>query len=274
MGRELGRGGSNGQGGGRSYGGGDATPTEMPEITYTDEIVDPEDVPVFKAWGRVMRDVKAIAKRSLLPVGGDSSGKKVAFRGINEVYAYIGPALRRHGVFPVPHRTETSYRDTKSSRGSVMRECTVTVTFRVYGPTGDYFEGQAAGEATDTGDKATSKAQSIAYRVFLLESVSAAMSAEPDPESVDVERGESFRSAFSYAAEICAEGTSPGRLRQIWTELTAAVRLGEEGRNESNQTEALGDMITRIVKNGRSPAMVVASDGTWPEPAAVPDATP
>jgi hypothetical protein len=250
MGRELSRSGGDRQGG-------QPAAAELPEVVYDAPIAEVADVPVFEAWGRVMRDVKSIAKLSDMPSFGGGGGGRIRFRGINEVYGYVGPALRRHGVMVVPFRTETTYRDTKSAKGSVMRECTALVTFRVYGPRGDFFEGQAAGEAQDTGDKATSKAQSIALRVFVLETVFASMN-EPDPESVDVERGESFRSAASYAREITAEGTSPARLQQIWKEL-GPERRAEVASNELGDAEGLGEMLTRIGQDGRYAAPAAAA---------------
>jgi hypothetical protein len=61
------------------------------------------------------------------------------------------------------------------------------MVYTVVGPMGDSFAGSAYGEAADSGDKAVSKAQSVAYRVFLIQALSIP-TGEPDPDSESHER--------------------------------------------------------------------------------------
>lgn len=136
---------------------------------------------VYAAWSAVMADVQGIAKKDR------NEQQKFLFRGIDAVMNAVGPALRNHGVIVVPTHVEKLMRDAKTTGGKETRECLVTVTYRVTGPAGDWFEGQAPGESLDSGDKATPKAMSVAYRTFLLQALTIPTD-EPDPDSHTFER--------------------------------------------------------------------------------------
>ena len=62
----------------------------------------------------------------------------------------------------------------------------LVVTFSVYGSEGDPITGTVAAEAFDSGDKATAKAMSVAYRTFLLQLLCLPTD-EPDPDSFTYE---------------------------------------------------------------------------------------
>lgn len=142
---------------------------------------------VFEAWSAVMLEVQAISKDSR------NSQQNFNFRGIDAVMNTVGPALRRHGVMVIPEAmSETAERyetapKSNASRGTAMVNRLVEVRFTVYGPRGDSFEGSAYGEAADSGDKAMSKAHSVAYRTFLLQALTIPTD-EADPDATAHER--------------------------------------------------------------------------------------
>lgn len=136
---------------------------------------------VHEAWAAVMGDVQAVRKEDR------NEQQRFFFRGIDAVMNAVGPALRRHGVICVPVRIDPQWRDATTTRDKAARECLVTVTYRVTGPAGDSFEGSAPGESLDSGDKATAKAMSVAYRTFLLQALTIPTD-EPDPDESVYER--------------------------------------------------------------------------------------
>jgi hypothetical protein len=216
---------------------------DLPETTG-----DPEQVSVFVAWNRVMRDVAAIAKSDLY----SAPGTRYNFRGVDRVVNAFGPAMRRHGVIVVSTCVTPAHRDTKSTNDKAMRETTTVVSFRVYGPTGDYFDGQAEGECLDVGDKGTAKAQSVAERVFLL-ITGMVPTDEPDPDKTVHERGEQPRpDPAVYRDEIVDPRTSLGRLRQLRVELVQHRLGGVVQVNESGDEEALLAMCDRIGRERRA----------------------
>ena len=65
-----------------------------------------------------------------------------------------------------------------------MHKAVVKMRYTIIGPDGGQIEGGAYGEAADAGDKAVSKAESVAYRVFLLQGLTIPTDeADPDAES-------------------------------------------------------------------------------------------
>ena len=137
---------------------------------------------VYEAWNDVMRDVQAIRKDSR------NAQQGFNFRGIDAVMNAVGPALREHGVTIVPNSVEAKHRDFTTAKGTTMHEAIVTVGYSVIGPDGGGFAGQSVGEAADAGDKATSKAMSVAYRTFLLQALTIPTD-EPDPDETITDRG-------------------------------------------------------------------------------------
>lgn len=131
-----------------------------------------------QAFTAVQAEISAVSKDGRF----DSGATKYNFRGIDGVVNAVGPALRKHGVVIVPTVLDATYREVEAgSKRTTMRECTVKVRYRVYGPGGDFFDGTVYGEALDSSDKGTAKATSVAYRIFLLQSLTIP-TMEPDPD--------------------------------------------------------------------------------------------
>ncbi|MEV0993460.1 ERF family protein [Nonomuraea sp. NPDC050202] len=221
-----------------------APPEELPDVEVEEREGGPEQVPVHVAWTRVMADVRKISKRDKY----DGRDTKYWFRGVDRTVNTFGPVVRAHGVLVLPVHVEAAHRDTKTAKGTPMRECTVTVTWMVVGPMGDTLPStlQSAGEALDTSDKGTAKAQSVALRVLLL---TAAMvpTGDPDPDAVHVERGEApVRKAADYVEEIHDPRTSIPRLKQIKYEITQSRQGGVLVTNEVGEDEPILNMINRI----------------------------
>lgn len=201
------------------------------------------EVPVHLAWIRVMNEIREIRKSQKF----DAPGTHYNFRGVDPVMNVFGAAQRKHGVIVLPVHTDAAYRDTKTSKGTAMRECTVVVTYDIIGPRGDKLTAQSAGESLDTGDKGTAKAMSVALRTLLLQAGMVPTQAQQDPDQQVYERGEAAgRSAVSYRDEVLDPGTSVGRIRQIYTELGGLRKLAELVTNETGDEESIGDLVKRI----------------------------
>lgn len=219
---------------------------ELPELNIpAPDENGPEMVPAHLAWLRVRTEIGHVGKRDEFKEN-NSNRVKYNFRGIDRVLNAFGPASLRHGVSVLPVKVDASYRDTQSKGGGAMRECTVLVTYHIYGPMGDFIEVQSAGESLDVGDKGTPKAMSTALRSLLLLG-GLVPTDDPDPELTNIERGEAqVRSPQSYLAEILDAGTSQQRLWQIRQELFAHRQAGAMVPNEKGENEAIGALVDRI----------------------------
>jgi hypothetical protein len=226
---------------------GPPAPEQLPDVEIGEPGPDgPEQVPVHVAWSRVMGEIRKIGKADLY----NAAGTRYNFRGIDRTVNAFAPALRKHGVLVLPVSVEASYRDTKTSKGTAMHECTVRVRWMVIGPAGDTLPEllESAGEALDSADKGTAKAQSVALRVLLL-TAGMVPTGDPDPDSVNVERGEAPpRTAASYRDEALEENPSRQRLLQMLYELRQQRRVGEMVTNETGDEEAIGALLERIGK--------------------------
>lgn len=212
---------------------------------------DPDKVSAIEAWSRVMGDVRAIKKERDFK-GGSSGNFK--FRGVDEALNAFGPVCRKHGVVVMPIQTACEYRDIPTNGGGVRRECTATVTYRLYGPAGDHFDAQTIGEAADNAGRATAKAQALALRTLLLTG-GLVPTEDRDADAEYFERGEAnVRTAASYLAEVFSPDTSHARLQQIYRELVSGRIATSLVRNEVGEDEEIGKLVARLGKERKTRA--------------------
>jgi hypothetical protein len=137
---------------------------------------------IYEALAAVMKDVGAVKK------GGHNAQSGYNFRGIDAVTNAVYPALVEHGVIVAPEVQSYDYGTVTVGRNRTeMGHARLTVQFTFYGPEGDSITAQTAGEAFDSGDKATAKAHSVALRTALLQTLCLPTD-EPDPDSRTYER--------------------------------------------------------------------------------------
>lgn len=186
-------------------------------------------VPVHTAYSRVMGDVQYVAKDGQR----SDSGGRYRFRGIDALLNAVGPALRKHGVVFVPSKIlSKEYDQVPTGGGKMMQRCKVTVAYAVLGPAGDVLPLpiESIGEAFDTGDKAGSKAMSVALRTAYIQ----AFAIPVDQPEMDPERGPQYEvtvppppTVAEYLAEINRPTTSIERLRTMRDEINRHG-LGQE----------------------------------------------
>lgn len=87
------------------------------------------------------------------------------FRGIDQVYNALAPALVNHGLLILPRITERTVTERVNQKGTVLFYVVVKAEFDfVSTEDGSVHTVTTYGEAMDSGDKATNKAMSIAYK--------------------------------------------------------------------------------------------------------------
>ena len=201
------------------------------------------------ALAAVMNDVTHVGKE------GKNSAQGYSFRGIDGVLNAVGPAFRRHGVIALPHVEQSEHHLVEVGKNRTpMRQATVIVRYVFHGPRGDSLDCVVAAEAMDSGDKATSKAMSVAHRTALIQAL-ALPTHEPDPDASSYERASAGTSditappastgnsddfpitPFEAKRELLdACGGNAERAREIW---------GERKFNGMNRAE-LDDLIAKV----------------------------
>lgn len=137
---------------------------------------------IHQALNAVMRDVQAVRKDERNAHGGFN------FRGIDAVTNAVGPALREHGVIVTPNVLDARYDVVHvGQKQTVMSRVTLRIEWTWWGPEGDSISCITQGEAFDSGDKATAKAHSVAFRTAMLQTL-ALPTDEKDPDVDTYER--------------------------------------------------------------------------------------
>lgn len=241
---------------------------------------------VDRAWNAVMNQVLAVGKNQRADMG---RGGTYNFRGVDAVVNAVGPALRTHGVTVHPKKildvVTTQY---QTSSGGRMVNKEVRVRWEVRGPLGDSFIGESVGEASDTGDKAMSKAQSVAYRVYLLQALCIPTD-EPDPDLENHARASNAMSSDEVAAVQAANDARLALLEQLsgygWTEETLVKRCWDDYQKNLRNTTNLelirtfGDVLLAeaVAKQAQTSSAASTPDGqpqTPPAPATVGELPP
>lgn len=131
---------------------------------------------VAEMLNKVMLDVSSVGKT------GFNEQQRFNFRGVDAVINAVGPALRKHGGFIVPDVLDSTLERVTSAKGGILNTVRLMVRFNVYAVGSvEPISGTVAAEAFDSGDKATAKAMSVAYRTFLIQLLCLPTD-EPDPD--------------------------------------------------------------------------------------------
>jgi hypothetical protein len=140
------------------------------------------NLPIAQALSEIMKAVGGIAKKDRNQAQGFN------FRGIDSVVNAVSPALQKFGVVVVPSVEEYDYQTVEIGKNrTAMGHVRVKVTYTFIGANGDAIKATVVGEAMDSGDKATAKAMSVAFRTALLQSLSLPTD-EVDPDATSYER--------------------------------------------------------------------------------------
>lgn len=205
----------------------ESTWTALPDVDYTKSGIEPTPIgaPLAQAWQAVMAEVQEIRKADRFSGGGAS----YIYRGVDAVVNAVGPALRKHHVIILPIRMEPSYRDVNvGSKGTPMRECTMTVTYQIMGTRpDDIWVVIGVGESLDSGDKGTTKAGTVAFRNMLL----TALAVPVDNPRLDADAQEYRRTTARQA---------------VPTNLPTAQQLRDEALNPAVTIERLQTILNMI----------------------------
>lgn len=142
------------------------------------------DKTIYQALNAVMAQVRGVSKKET----NNAPGAGYNFRGVDAVTNAVGPALREHGVIIAPKVLDWQYGTvTVGHKQTQMGHARLTIEFTWYGPAGDSLVTIAAGEAFDSGDKATAKAHSVAFRTVMIQTLCLPTD-EKDPNEDTYER--------------------------------------------------------------------------------------
>lgn len=113
---------------------------------------------IYEAIAAVMNDCGAVGK------GKFNSQQGYKYRGIDDVMNALNPAFSKHHLFCTPEVLEQTREERTSTKGNVLIYSVVRVKYTFYADDGSSVTAVVIGEGMDSGDKATNKAMSAAFK--------------------------------------------------------------------------------------------------------------
>ena len=122
----------------------------------------------------------------------NSQGSGYMFRGIDDVYNALSPLLAKNALVIIPRMLARTCEERQSKAGGALFYVTVEAEFDfVSSEDGSKATARTFGEAMDSGDKATNKAMSAAYKyaAFQTFAIPTEGNHDADAETHEVSRG-------------------------------------------------------------------------------------
>lgn len=191
----------------------------------------------------VMKKVKSVAKTSRVEDSRNMKG--FDFRGIDDVLNAVGPRFREIGIISIPHvldmatdRVET----VKDGNRRVTNYARAHVQYEFVGPAGDSLKCEVVGEAMDYGDKATSKAMSVAFRTALIQVLALPTQEARDPDHDQYEMAPA-KTARDFAELVMAADVTMDQLRDYWLQARDGRKLTHQVTGPDGKRLILRDLI-------------------------------
>jgi hypothetical protein len=136
---------------------------------------------VYKAINAVQA---ALSKTGISKDRKNTQGSGYMFRGIDDVYQAVAPLLAEHGLCILPRMLARTCEERASKSGGALFFVTVDAEFDfVSAEDGSKHTVKMFGEAMDSGDKATNKAMSAAYKYAAFQAFSIPTEGDNDADA-------------------------------------------------------------------------------------------
>jgi hypothetical protein len=173
---------------------------------------------IYKALAAVNKSIKAIGKDRT----NQQQGFK--FRGIDDVMNELHSLFAANEIIIFQTVNEVNVTERTNQRGTALFFVRINVTYQFTHSDGSHADITVYGEAMDSGDKATTKAMSIALKYALLQMFLIPTEEEKDPDAVahevkaklpesNLETSPEFTEALTLV-ETC---DTTERLKDIWS---------------------------------------------------------
>lgn len=139
----------------------------------------------MKVYQAINAVQKAVGKTGIAKDGMASGfGAGYAFRGIDSVYNALSPLLADAGLVIIPRCIERHETQRPSGNNKILYFVTVKMEFDfISAEDGSKHTACTYGEAMDSGDKATNKAMSIAYKYACFQTFAIPTEGDNDPDA-------------------------------------------------------------------------------------------
>lgn len=122
------------------------------------EVAERKLMNIYQSIAAVMGEIGAVGKTS------KNQQQGFMYRGIDAVMNALQPALIKYGVFVVPEILEQTREERVNAKGTTLIYSICKIKYTFFAEDGSSVCAIVIGEGMDTGDKATNKAMSIAFK--------------------------------------------------------------------------------------------------------------
>ena len=213
------------------------------------ELIVDDDRTIYQRMVAILDELPAIGKTQ------ENSQQHFMFRGHDDVLNALNPLLAKHGVVVVPDVRKRKTAERTTGQNKTMYEVNLWVRFTFYGADGTSIVSSAWGEGTDMGDKATSKAHTMAFKTVLAQAfaVSTKEGFDPDAQSDEpTTRGTGSGGRRSAPQPRAAAGPSKVQANS-WTEWSKL--MSDYGVTPEESTEWLRQAAFAIHLDRADPAL-------------------
>lgn len=158
------------------------------------------------------------------------------FRGIDDVYNRLGPALAANKLCILPRVVERTAVERNGTNGALLMSVSVKTVFAlVSAEDGSMHEIESYGEALDGGDKATSKAMAAAFKYAVIQAFCIPVNGSEDADATShqlrksdhlpepVQGWEQWVVDISDVVRVCETGEALDRLQNMNRPLLKAI---------------------------------------------------
>ena len=132
---------------------------------------------IYSAICSAMEEIGAIGKEA------KNIQQGYMYRGIDAVYNALQPVLIKNHIFVVPEVLDQTREERQTSKGTNIIYSILRVKFTFYADDGSCISAVVTGEGMDTGDKASNKAMSVAFKYACFEVFCIPTEEMQDPDS-------------------------------------------------------------------------------------------
>jgi len=195
-----------------------------------------------KVYAAISGVASALAEQGIRKEKKQGSQVSYAFRGIDDIYNALAPELVKNKLLILPRYTERTSVERVSKNGGALFYITVRGDFDfVSTEDGSVHTVTTYGEAMDSGDKATNKAMSIAYKyaafqAFCIPTEETAIDADAEVHQVAPQDAEAALKEFGDKATLAQSIEElQAAYKEVWTKL-GGVKSYEERAAETYKT--------------------------------------
>lgn len=113
---------------------------------------------IYSAICGIMEDIGVVGKNDT------NKQQGFKYRGIDSVMNALNPAMIKHKIFCVPEVLEQTREERTTTKGATLIYSVCKMRYRFYATDGSSVDAVVVGEGMDSGDKATNKAMSVAFK--------------------------------------------------------------------------------------------------------------